>query len=47
MAVPAMTKLLLRLVAAFAAVGIVAALPAAEVDTPAQTCTTPSKRLSW
>jgi len=47
MAAPAMTKLLLRLFAVFAAVGMVAALPAAEVDTPAQTCTTPSKRRSW
>jgi hypothetical protein len=47
MAAPAMTKLLLRLLAVFAAVGMVAALPAAEVETPAQTCTTPSKRRSW
>ncbi|KAK1826982.1 hypothetical protein QBC39DRAFT_267962 [Podospora conica] len=42
-----MTKLLLRLFAVFAAVGLVTALPAAEAETPAQTCTTPSKRRSW
>ena len=42
-----MAQLLLKAFAVCAVVGTVVALPTAEVDTPAQTCTNPSKRRSW
>ena len=47
MVVASMAQLLLKAFAVCAVVGTVVALPTAEVDTPAQTCTNPSKRRSW